>query len=104
MLNIELDAQTENRLNKLLNIYDSNYAKLINSMFDYRINELRKGLRTIELDFQFYENKFNMKTADFYDNYEKGIFEEQSHINEFMIWSSEYETYLNFQNELKQLL
>ncbi len=104
MLTLELDLQTENRLSKLLHIYGSNYTKLINSMFDYRINELKKGIRNIELDFLVYEKKFNMKTMDFYEKYEKGIFEEQSHINDFMIWSSEYETYIQFQNELKQLL
>ncbi len=50
MLTLELDIQTEKRFSKLLNIHGSNYANLINSLFDYRINELNKGIRNIELD------------------------------------------------------
>lgn len=104
MLTLELDRQTENRFSKLLNINGSNYSRLINSMFDYRINELKKGIRNLELDFLSYEKKYNMKSLDFYRDYENGLFGENSHNNEFMIWSSEYESYIEFQNELKQLL
>lgn len=104
MLTLELDRQTENRFSKLLNINGSNYSRLINSLFDYRINELKKGIRNIELDFLAYEKKYNMKSSDFYRDYENGLFGENSHNNEFMIWSSEYESYIEFQNELKQLL
>lgn len=104
MLTIELDVQTEMRFTKLLNIHGSNYTKLINSMFDYRINELKKGMRNIELDFSKYEQKYKIKSSDFYSKYENGIFGEDSHNNDFMIWSGEYESYIEFQNELKQLL
>jgi hypothetical protein len=104
MLTLEIDVESENRFRKLLNIYGSNYTKLINSMFDYRINELKKGIRNIELDFLIYEKKYKMKSSDFYVDYEKGVFGIESHNNDFMIWSGEYESYLEFQNELKQLL
>ncbi|MBM2815762.1 MAG: hypothetical protein HW421_2524 [Ignavibacteria bacterium] len=104
MLTLELDVQTEMRFSKLLNIHGSNYIKLINSMFDYRINELKKGIRNIELDFSNYELKYKIKSSDFYSKYENGVFGEDSHNNDFMIWSGEYESYIEFQNELKQLL
>ena len=104
MLKLELDVQTENRFSKLLNLYGKNYTSLINSMFDYRINELKKGIRNIELDFSTYENKYKMKSPDFYRDYENGLFGESSHDNDLMIWSSEYESYLEFQSELNQLL
>jgi hypothetical protein len=104
MLTLELDLETENRLSKLLNIHGSNYSKLVNSMFDYRINELKKGILNIELDFSTFEQKYKIKTSDFYKNYEKGNYGEESHKKDFMIWSGEYESYLEFQNELKQLL
>lgn len=104
MLTLELDKQTEIRFNKLLNIYGCNYATLINSMIDYRINELKKGISNIELDFMAYEHKYNMKTPVFYSKYENGEFGEESHNNDFMIWSGEYESYIEFGNELNQLL
>jgi len=104
MLTLELDQQTEVRFGKLLKLHGSNYTKLINSMLDYRINELKKGIRNIELHFSAYERKYKMKSSDFYSDYENGIFGEDSHNNDFMIWSGEYESYVEFQNELKQLL
>jgi len=104
MLTLELDNQTENRFSKLLNIYGKNYTNLINSMFDYRINELKKGMRNIELDLLSYEKKYKMNSSAFYKDYENGFFGENSHNNDFIIWSGEYESYLEFQNELKQLI
>lgn len=104
MLTIELDHQTESRFTKLLKLHGNNYALLINSMIDYRINELKKGIRNIELDFAVYEQKYSMKSADFYKKYENGEFAEESHNNDYMIWSGEYESYLEFRNELKQLV
>lgn len=104
MLTLELDSQTEIRFSKLLNVYGRNYKKIINSMFDYRINELKKGMRNIELDFTNYEHKYKIKSSDFYFKYEKGDFGKDSHNSDFMIWSAEYESYIEFQNELKELL
>ncbi len=104
MLTLELDKQTESRFAKLLNLHGNNYALIINSMIDYRIHELKKGVRNIELDFLTYERKYNMKSPVFYEKYEKGEFGDESHNNDFMIWSGEYETYIEFRNELKQLV
>ncbi|MDT3740363.1 MAG: hypothetical protein RO257_12780 [Candidatus Kapabacteria bacterium] len=104
MLTLELDIQTEKRFSKLLNIHGSNYANLINSLFDYRINELNKGIRNIELDFTAFEKKYKIKSSDFYNNYINGLFGDDSHNDDFMIWSGEYESYIEFQQELKQLL
>ena len=103
MLTLDLDKKTEKRFYKLLNLHGKNYASVINSMIDYRINELEKGIRNIELDLAAYERKYKVKTTDFYRKYQSGEFEENSHDNDFMIWSGEYEACLEFQNELKQL-
>jgi hypothetical protein len=103
MIQLELDKHTEERFNKLLSLYNSNYSELINSMIQYRIVELKKGINNIELDFVKFERKYNMKSHEFYKLYETGNFGEDSHKDDFMIWSSEYESYLRFQKELKQL-
>jgi hypothetical protein len=103
MLTLDLDLLTESRFRKLLNIHGSNHIKLINSIFDYRINELKKGISNIESEFLNYEHKYKIKSSDFYNNYRNGVYGEESHNNDFMIWSGEYECYIEFQNELKQL-
>lgn len=104
MLTLDLDKKTENRFTKLLNVYGHNYNNLINSMVDYRINELKKGIKNIELDCLAFERKYAMTSSDFYSKYQKGEFAERSHNRDFMIWSGEYESYLELQNELEQLV
>ncbi len=103
MITLDFDEKTERRFNKLLSLHGRNYGKLVNSLYDYRVNELKKGIRSIELDITAYEKKYNMKSSDFYTKYESGDFGDESHKNDFMIWSSEYESFLEFQNELNQL-
>jgi hypothetical protein len=103
MLTLDLDKQTENRFNKLLNLRGRNYSTLINSMIDYQISELEKGIRNIELDLAGYERKYKIKTSDFYEQYQSGKFGEDRHNNDFMIWCGEYETFTEFMLELKQL-
>jgi len=103
MLTLNLDNQTEKQFNKLLNYSGMDFSKLISSMINYRIDELNKGMRNIELDFINYENKYKIKTKDFYKRYVNGDFGNESESNDFMIWSGEYEAYSDFQDELDKL-
>ena len=103
MLTLNLDNQAEKQFNKLLKFSGMNFSALISSMMSYRIKELNKGIRNIELDFVNYERKYKIKTRDFYNRYSKGDFGDESESNDFMIWSGEYEAYTEFQNELNQL-
>ncbi len=103
MLTLNLDNKTEKQFNKLLKFSGMNFSALISSMMSYRIKELNKGIRNIELDFVNYERKYKMKTGEFYNRYSNGDFGDDSESNDFMIWSGEYEAYTEFQNELNQL-
>jgi len=104
MLALELDQVTELKFNKLLNLFGKNYNLLIDNIFDYRIKELEKGLRNIKLDLLKYESKYNLKTEDFYKRFQNSEFGEDSDCNDFLIWSGLYESYLEFNDELKLLL
>ncbi len=103
MLTLELDKQTENRFSKLLSIHRNDYGALINSMVEYRKNELKKGIRKIESETAAYEKKYGFVTDEFYEKYQNGIYGEQMHDNDFMIWCALHESWLKFQNELTQL-
>lgn len=103
MLTLNLDNQTEKQFYKLLNYSGMDFSKLISSMINYRIDELNKGIRNIELDFINYENKYKIKTKDFYKSYINGDLGDESESNDFMIWSGEYEVYSDFQAELNKL-
>ncbi|OQX77378.1 MAG: hypothetical protein B6D61_07250 [Bacteroidetes bacterium 4484_249] len=103
MLTLNLDQQTEKQFNKLLNYSGMDFSKLISSVINYRIDELTKGIRNIELDFINFEQKYNIKTKDFYKRYIRGDFGDESESRDFMIWSGEFEAYTEFQDELKKL-
>ncbi len=103
MLRLNLDKKTEEQFNKLLNLHNNNYSDLIKSLIDYRVHELQKGIHNIELDFAFYEKKYNINSNEFYTKYENGDFGDESHNKDFMIWSSEYESYNDFKAELEKL-
>lgn len=103
MLTLDLDNKTEKKFNKLLKNSGMNFSDLISSMINYRINEIKKGMRNIELDFVNYEQKYKIETDCFYKNYSKGKYGDESARTDFMIWSGEYEAYTEFQNELNHL-
>jgi len=103
MLTLELDKQTEVRFNKLLNLNGRNHKALINSFLDYKIAELEKGIRTLKSDMNFYEDKYKLHSAEFLKHYNNGDYIEESHSNDFMIWSSIIETYEEFKVELNEL-
>ena len=103
MHTLNIDNNTEIKLNKLLKLSGLSFSKFINSMINYRINELKKGIRNLKFDFANFEHKYNMKSNEFYKQYINGDFGNESEKNDYMIWSGEYESYLEFKNELKEL-
>ena len=103
MLTLNLDNKTEKQFNKLLENSGMNFSDLISSMINYRISEIKKGMRNIEFDFANYEQKYKIETENFYNSYSKGDYGDESDATDYMIWSGEYEAYTEFQNELNQL-
>lgn len=100
MITIDLDNKTERKFNQLLNAMGMKYNVLIDSMHNYRIQELKKGINALEKDFNKYESKYNLKTKIFYKKYTNGEFEDKSDNTAFLIWSGKYESYKEFNEEL----
>ena len=101
-MDISLDNITEKRFNKFLRLYQGNFNRFINEFIDFRIKELKKGIRNIELDFAKYEKEYGISTVEFYRKFSTGKYDDEN--NDFLIWSGEYEAYNDFRSELKQLL
>ncbi|NER02665.1 MAG: hypothetical protein F6K17_08510 [Okeania sp. SIO3C4] len=99
---LSLSDNTNDRLNKLLSLYRNDMDKLVNELINYKIRELRKGIRTIERDFYSYEQKYELSTTEFYSLFEDGKLDDTN--NDYYIWSGEYETYIEFKQELNQLV
>ena len=103
MISFELEEQTKTKLDKLLKINNFNYDKLISELLDYKINEAKRGIRNIELDLSNFEERYSLSSEEFYSKFSSGELE-NTHQNDFLIWSGEYEIYQSLQNELKTLL
>lgn len=97
-----LNENTGERLNKFLSLYQNDIDRLMNELIDYKIRELKVGIRTIERDFHNYEQKYQITTQEFYHQFEDGKLDDTN--NDYFIWSGEYETYIEFNEELSQLL
>jgi len=103
MITINLDNKTERKFNQLLNAMGMKYNALIDSMHNYRIQELKKGITELKKEFNKYESKYNISSKLFYKKYMNGEFEDESDNTDFIIWSGEYESYLEFVEELDKL-
>jgi len=99
---ITLQQQTEQRLTNYVSVFGGNYDKMITDILSYRISQLQKSVKSIKTDLIFFEKKYKMQTPLFYKKFETGKLGDEN--NDYYQWSGEYETYLDYQKELKYLL
>ena len=101
MIKVNLSSKAENKFQKLLGLYKGNYDNLFIGMLEYKIRELERGIRNVEIDFTYYEKKYGISTQTFYEKFSAGEFKE--HNDDYFKWSGEYEVWQEFNKELKQL-
>ncbi len=99
---LNLNKTTEKRLNNYVSMFKGSYDKMINEILSYRVIQLRKAIKTMKLDFTFFEEKYSMTSKEFYNLFESGKLSDEN--NDFYQWSGEYETYKLYQEEIKYLL
>ncbi|NOX45626.1 MAG: hypothetical protein GXO89_01440 [Chlorobi bacterium] len=102
MITVNLSSKTENIFHRLLGLYKGNHDDLFNGLLIYKTNELKRGIRNIEIDFAFYEKKYGISTTQFYEKFIAG--EINDHNDDYFKWSGEYEVWKEFKEELSQLL
>ena len=102
MITVNLDSSTENKFQKLLGLYKGNYNDMFKGFLQYKIIELKRGIRNIEMDFTYFEQKYDIPTKTFYRKFSNGEIEE--HYDDYLKWSGEYEVCKEFKNELKLLI
>ncbi len=100
-LTININESSKERFSRLLNLYQGNHEELISAMLEFKINELKKGIRNIHADIRVFEKKYQMKTSEFYSDFKAGKISDEH--DDFLIWAGEYETLLEFNHELKIL-
>ena len=101
MIKFNLKSDIEARFNRLAVSYKEDYNNLFNDIISYYISELKKGIKNIELDLVYFENKYSITSKEFYDKFEKGELGDEN--NDFFQWSGEYEIWLDHKKNLEEL-
>ena len=101
MITVNLGSNAEDKFQRLLGLYKGNYENLFNGMIEYKIRELKRGIRNIEIDFAYYEKKYGISTQAFYKKFLDAEIKE--HNDDYFKWSGEYEVWQEFNEELKQI-
>lgn len=99
MITLEIQEQNKNKLEQLLKLYDGKHDELVSAMLQFKINELKKGIRNIELDLRYFERKYKTESQTFYDEFIAGTISDEN--DDYISWSGEYETWLDFKRELE---
>ncbi len=70
-------------------------------MLEFKINDLKKGIKNIKTDIRYFEKKYGIATADFYNDFQAGKITDEN--DDFLQWAGEYETLMEFDHELNIL-
>jgi len=101
MLNLQLKLrpETEQRLKRILG-YTHDQETFVKNIIAYQIAELKKGNLNIRLDLKQFEEKYQMNTEAFYQNFEQGKLEDSE---DYMIWAGLYEILAKNTTRLQEL-
>ena len=99
---LNLQKTTEKKLNNYVSMFKGSYDKMINEILSYRVLQLQKAIKIMELDFAVFEEKYSMTNKEFYNLFENGKLSDEN--NDFYQWSGEYERYKHYQEEISYLL
>ena len=97
MLDFHLSVQpeTEERLKIILNSIE-NEENFAQSIINSQIERLQKAILNLRLDLKAFEQKYQIKSEQFYQEFSQGILADEE---DFMIWSGLYE--MLCQNEIQ---
>ena len=96
---LQLQPQTEERLRRILALYHNQEA-FAQNIIAYQIAELKRALLNIRLDLQQFEQKYQLTTKEFYQQFQTSLLEDTE---DFMIWAGIYEMFQKNTHNLKEL-
>jgi hypothetical protein len=89
MLNLHLEVQpkTAQRLRQILEFYPDQET-FAQNFIAYQIAELKRGILNLRLDLKEYEEKYQLSTKDFYQQFTQGTVGDRE---DYIIWAGLYE-------------
>jgi len=94
-----VQPQTEQRLKKILDSVRDTEA-FAQNIISYQISELQKSILNLRLDLREFEQKYQMTSEEFQNQFSQGILEDDA---DFMVWSGLYEMLCQNQIQLREL-
>ena len=98
MFYINIEPKIEKKVFMLIN---GQTSKFFNQIIEDKIYELKRCTFNILYDLQKYEEKYNMKSSEFFTKFENGELGDDN--DNFLIWSGIYEGYLRKMKLLQEL-
>ena len=96
---VNLQKPYANKMQTLLKILGDHL--FADKFIEYHINSLKQEIANIQIDLEEFEEKYQMKSADFFQQFENGLLGDDS---DFMIWSGIYEMQIKCKQNLQNLL
>jgi predicted transcriptional regulator len=97
---LSVQPKTEQRLKIILNSIEDeeNFAQ---SIINTQIERLQKAILNLRLDLKAFEQKYQIKSEQFYQEFSQGILADEE---DFMIWSGLYEMLSQNEIQLQKLI
>jgi hypothetical protein len=96
---IDLQPKIANKFKSYVQLF-GNEDLLFDKFIEYHVNRVKREISRMQLELEKYEKKYNLKTNDFYLQFEKGEFGDE---NDYMLWAGIYELQLDSKNKLSKL-
>jgi hypothetical protein len=98
-LNLNIAPRTEEQLKKVLDCAEDQET-FARNIIAWQIAELKKGILNIRLDIKAFEDRYSMRTEEFYHRFKQGGADDTE---DFIIWSGLYEMLCENERRLKGL-
>lgn len=99
-LTLTLESEYIGKIKTLIDVFGNNDL-FVDKFFDFHINRLKREIVQIQNDLNVYEQKYKLKSSDFFEKFETGQLGDNK---EYIIWSGIYEMQQNCKQKLQKLL
>ena len=99
-ITIDLQPKIANKFNNYVQLFGSEEL-LFDKFIEYHVNRIKREIARMQIELEKYEKRYNLKTGDFYNRFERGEFGDES---DYMLWSGIYELQIDSKKKLESLL
>ncbi|OQX80970.1 MAG: hypothetical protein B6D61_01260 [Bacteroidetes bacterium 4484_249] len=97
---LDLQPQVADKFNTYIKLF-GNEELMFDRFIDYHISRLKREITRMQSSLNKYEEKYNMKSDDFYRLFNEGKYGDEK---DYMLWAGIYELQMNSKQKLEQLI